>query len=347
MPGRNIVVVGGSLGGLEAARTLLAGLPEDLPASIFIVLHTAARSPGLLDRILARATSWPVRYPDDGEAFAPRHIYVAPPDRHLLVKRSIVRVARGPRENRFRPAVDPLFRTAAVAHRRRVIGIILSGGQDDGAIGLGMIKAQGGLAIVQNPLEALAPGMPQAALRHVAVDHTLAVAEIAGVLDGLVREALAEPELIMRRAEPRDAAEIGGHSIHDQRRQAPPSPFTCPECGGALWESHDGDLLQYTCHIGHRYSGDSLEQAQTEEMEQALWAGLRALEESAELRRRMAMRARGRGMDTIASSYDEQARDSEQRATLIRRVLMPETRPTSGDADAPDQNAPVAAGRKD
>jgi two-component system chemotaxis response regulator CheB len=330
MPGRNIVVVGGSMGGLEAARTLLGGLPHSFPASVFIVLHTAAQSPGFLAQILARSTTLPCGYPEDLDPIRAGHVYIAPPDRHLLVKRGHIRVTRGPRENRFRPAVDPLFRTAAVAHQRRVIGVVLSGGQDDGAVGIGMIKSYGGLALVQDPHEAVAPGMPQAALRQADIDYTLPIAEIPRMLDRLVREPVEQPEVSMTEREPRDVAEVGAHNIHRMDR-TPPSPFTCPECGGALWESRHGALLQFTCHIGHRYSGDSLVEAQTEELEQALWAGLRALEESSELRRRMADHARERGMVVIATSYDEHANESEQRASLIRRVLMPEAREIPGD----------------
>ena len=339
MPGRNIVVIGGSVGGLEAARTLLAGLSPTLPASIFIVLHTAAQSPGLLDQVLARASALRVRFPSDGEPIRPGQVYVAPPDRHLLVKRDRVRVTRGPRENRFRPAVDPLFRTAAVAHQQRVIGIVLSGGQDDGAVGLAVIKSNGGLAIVQDPHEATAPGMPQAALRHVQVDHTLPVAEIATLLDQLVRQPVEYREAAMTEREPRDVAEVGGHAIHRIGKDPPPSPFTCPECGGALWQSVDRELLQFNCHVGHRYSGDALVEAQSEKLEQALWAGLRALEESSELRRRMATHARSRGMGLIANSYDEHAEESEQRAGLIRRVLMPEARESGGELTAESATA--------
>jgi two-component system chemotaxis response regulator CheB len=323
--GRNIVVIGGSSGALEAVRTILSGLPPTLDASLFIVLHTSPDSPGLLDRLFGRVTKFPVVYPHDKERIAPRNIYVAPPDFHLLVKRSHLRLTRGPRENRFRPAIDPLFRSAATAHGPRVIGVILSGAQDDGAVGMRLIKSSGGVAIAQDPSEAIIPSMPLAAIRHVDVDHVLPASEIAEAIARLAAEPIAVSEVNMTDRERTDVSEAGSDAIHEADALGPPSPFTCPECGGTLWESKNGGLLQFKCHVGHRYSGDSLESAQAEQLDRALWAGLRALEESAELRRRMAVHARGQGMAAIASGYDDHAQESELRADVIRRVLMPES----------------------
>jgi two-component system chemotaxis response regulator CheB len=230
-------------------------------------------------------------------------------------------------------------RPAASAHRGRVIGVVVSGGQDDGAVGLRLIKTHGGMAIVQDPLEAVAPGMPQAAVTHVDVDYILKVDEIASVIGELVNEPIEVPELDMKDKETRDIAEMGSDAIHRANSLGPPSPFTCPECGGALWQSSEDELLQFQCHIGHRYGGESLVTAQSEALDHALGAGLRALEENAELRRRMARHARDRGMAAIAAGYDQHAAESEQRAGVIRRVLMPEGPDTA-------QEVPVAAGSK-
>src|SRR5262245_12586971 len=322
MATRNIIVIGGSSGGLEAIRAILSGLSGGFPASIFVVLHSGAESPGVLDRIFSRATTLPARYAIDREPIRPGHIYIGPADRHLLVKRDHVRVTRGPRENRFRPAVDPLFRTAATAHGPRVIGIVVSGGLDDGAIGVRFIKNRGGIAIVQDPHEAPVSEMPQAAIAHVNVDYILPAGEIAGVLRRLTSETIQVTA--MEDEEIRDIAEMGSDAIHHSRALGAPSPFTCPECGGTLWESHEDELLQFQCHIGHRYGGESLVSAQSEALDHALWAGLRALEENSELRRRMAKHAHDRGMTVIATGYEQQAAESEQRASVIRKVLMPE-----------------------
>lgn len=331
MPSRDIVVIGGSSGALEALRVIVSGLGPDLSAALFIAVHTAPQAPGLLPQILTRSGPIDARFPRDRERFAPGRLYVAPPDRHLLVKRDRVRVTRGPRENRFRPAIDPLFRTAAVAHRKRVIGVLLSGGQDDGVVGLALIRHLGGVTIVQDPGDALAPAMPEAAIRHLPVDHVVASRDIAALLWRLTQESVPALEAdVSDDPEPQDIAEVGGHAIHGRTKPGQPSPFTCPDCGGTLWQSVDGELMQFQCHVGHRYSGDSLISAQDDSLDQALWSGLRALEESAELRRRMASHARTRGMDQMARTYDEHAQESETRANVIRRVLMPE-RPEAGD----------------
>lgn len=325
MPGRNILVIGGSTGAIQPLRRVLSQLPLDFPAAVFVVLHTATNSPGVLPRILGGSGQLPVAYASDGDRIEEGHVYVAPSDRHLILKKDHMRITRGPRENRFRPAVDPLFRTAAVAHGPAVIGIVLSGGLDDGAVGLAMIKTHGGIAIVQDPVEADAPGMPQTALQQVAVDYIVGTEEMAALIERLVAEPLARSEARMRNPDRTDVSETGADDIHRQKKMGAPSPFTCPECGGALWEYRDGQLLQFHCHIGHRFGGDSLVAAQNEALDHALWAGLRALEESAELRRRMANHARDRKMVSLAEEYDRHADESEARAGLIRRVLMPES----------------------
>ena len=305
--------------------TIVAGLPTNLHAAVFIVIHTAPDGPALLDLLLTRSGRLRAHYTTDGEPIRPGDIYLAPPDRHLVLRPDCVRVTRGPRENRFRPAVDPLFRTAAVAHGRRVIGIIVSGGQDDGAAGLAAIKRRGGTAIVQDPEEAIANGMPRAAARHVRVDFTARAVEIPKLVVRLVQEQKDRGDTPMSDDLPPDIAEAGRDAIHESEQLGPPSPFTCPDCGGTLWQSEDGDLLQFQCHVGHRYGGASLESAQSEALDHALWAALRALEESAELRQRMAEHAESRGMSSIAADYRAQALESEARAEAIRRILMPET----------------------
>jgi two-component system chemotaxis response regulator CheB len=326
MQGQAIVVIGGSSGALEALRTIVGALPKDLDASFFVTLHTSPGSVGVLDQVLSRLRTLRAEYPDDMAPIQPGVVYLAPPDRHLLVKRNHVRVTRGPRENRFRPAVDPLFRTAAAAYGRRVIGIVLSGGLDDGAAGLGAIKHAGGVAIVQHPGEALVPSMPEAALRHIDVDHVLRASDIPDVVTRLIRDCPEAEDHAMTGTPRDDPAEAGAHDIHHADQMGPPSPFTCPDCGGTLWQSSEGQVLQFHCHVGHRYSSDSLLGAQDDALEQALWTALRALEETTELRRRMARRAHDRGMPVISASYEEQAHETEERAHTIRRVLMPAAR---------------------
>jgi len=331
MPTRDIVVIGGSAGALASLRKILRDLSPDFPAAIFVVIHLAPESPSVLAHVLTNAGRLPAEPAVDGALIRSGHIYVAPPDRHLILKPGQVRVTRGPRENRFRPAVDPLFRTAAAAYGPRVIGIILSGGQDDGVMGLSQIKRSGGIAIVQDPGEAEATGMPENAIRSIDVDHVLRAGDMVAVLSGLVGGAGEERHdstggggtLVIGKAG-YDPAESGTDALHSGALQGSPSPFTCPECGGALWEMRDGELVRFQCHVGHGFNGDSLMAAQSSELEAALWAALRALEESSVLRRRMADHARRRGMTAIAEAYEEHARESELRAGVVRGALVDE-----------------------
>jgi two-component system chemotaxis response regulator CheB len=322
VPTHDIIVLGGSAGALSAVRTILQQLPPDLPAALFVAIHTAPEGPGILHELLHRLGTLPADRAEDGEPIRPGRIYVAPPDHHLLVKPGCVQVTRGPRENGFRPAVDPLFRTAAAAYGSRVLGVLLSGGQYDGVQGLVHVKRAGGVAIVQHPEEADVPSMPQSAIRQVTVDHVLHAADMAAVISGLVGRPGEVDDMRPPDRNRPDPAERGDDALRHGGLPGSPSPFTCPECGGSLWERRNGELVQYECHLGHGYGAETLVAVQSDGVEKALWTALRALEESAALRRRMAGQARERGMARIAASYDDDAQVTETRAALIRRVLV-------------------------
>jgi two-component system chemotaxis response regulator CheB len=322
-----IIVIGASAGGVEALSRVVRMLPPDAPVAVFIVLHISASGPSMLPEILTRAGLLSAEHATDGQPIFPGHIYVAPPDHHLLIKPGRMAVTRGPKENNARPAVDPLFRTAARSYGPWVIGVVLSGGLDDGTMGLMDIKRFGGVAVVQDPRDAMFPSMPTSAMENVQVDYVLPLDEIAPLLMRLSREPISEEKgaafmAINNGAGAPDIAEIGNNELKTRNLTGPPSNFTCPECGGSLWELENGKLLRYRCHIGHAYTGESLMAAQTERLEDALWSALRALEENAGMRRRMANRARKGGWDLMARSYDEQAENAEIRAGLIRSVLV-------------------------
>jgi two-component system, chemotaxis family, protein-glutamate methylesterase/glutaminase len=325
MPGHDIIVIGASAGGVEALQQLTRGLPANIPAAIFIVLHIPPASPSLLPNILNKSGPLRARHAINGETIERGKIYIAPPDHHLLVERERMRVVRGPKENRARPAVDPLFRSAAHAYGTRVVGVVLSGTLDDGTAGLAAIKRRGGLTVAQDPEEALYPGMPQSARENVALDHCLPLAGIAPLLGRLastpakddavypISEILKVENRIARleEAEMEDVEEIGELSA-----------FTCPDCRGALWELRDGDLLRFRCHVGHAYSVESLMADQSEDLENALWAALRSLEENAALSRRMAVRAGERNQPISVMQFEENARRVEKHAAVIRQVLQ-------------------------
>jgi two-component system chemotaxis response regulator CheB len=323
MAHRNIVVLGASAGGLEAVLKIVGALPADWPASLCIVLHSSVESDGLLSQIIRRAGPLPVVTVKIREPLRPAWIYVAPVDRHLLLERGYLEVTGGPKENGFRPAVDPLFRTAAEAYGPRVIGVVLSGGLDDGTRGRRHIKRAGGLTLVQDPDDALVKSMPESAVRNVEVDHVVPAAELGRLLSKLVQDEIAEevratvPE---KRTGP-DPAKAGDHAMEEGFMPGPPSSFVCPECGGALWELRDGALLHYDCHVGHSYTADGLVVRHAEKLDAALWTALRTLEEHAGLRRHMAENMRHRGLDDVARKYEDQAAQLEERADVIRRVV--------------------------
>ena len=353
MPGRDIIVIGASAGGVEALKQLVHGLPADLPAAVFVVLHVPPHGPSVLPRILTRAGRLPAAHPADGQPIRPGTITVAPPDYHLLVKPGHVRLTRGPRENGHRPAADALFRTAARSYGGRVVGVVLSGVLDDGTAGLAAVKRAGGLAVVQHPDDALYAGMPQSAIDNVAVDYTLPVADLAALLTRLATEPAPAPHpgLSPDGDKEADMAELEPGAVHAHHRPGTPSAFGCPECGGVLWELRDGDLLRFRCRVGHAWSADSLLAEQSDGLEAALWSALRALEEQAALSRRMADRAVARGHTGSAEVFAGQSRDATAHAEVIRRVLLtrrpdPTTEPfdpTPPSGNGPGPAAPPAA----
>ncbi|HEX8845848.1 MAG TPA: chemotaxis protein CheB [Pyrinomonadaceae bacterium] len=326
MSNKDIIVVGASAGGIEALKTLVSGLPRKFPATVFIVLHMSPETPSVLPEILTRAGELSARHPRDKEEFRPGQIYVAPPDHHLLVESdNRVRVTRGPKENRFRPAVDPLFRSAARSYGTRVIGIVLSGGLDDGTVGLLAIKQRGGLAVVQDPRDAITPSMPFNAMRHVAVDHCLPVAEIAPLLVRLTDEHAGEEgehpvseelEIEVKIAREDNAKDAGVLRLGEA------SMFTCPECHGTLLELNSKEPLRFRCHTGHAFTVNSLLAELTENVEDSLWTTIRAIQESAMLMKHLAEHLSHGENDAAAQLFLKKAREAEQRGELVRQAVM-------------------------
>lgn len=324
MPNHDIVVIGTSAGGVETLTRLMPDLPADLPAAIFIVLHLPTNATSALPNILRRYTKLPVLHPSNGEPIKPGHIYVAPPDQHLIVRYGHIHLTRGPKENGHRPAIDPLFRTAARSYGQRVIGVVLSGTLDDGTAGLLAIKMRGGLAVVQDPDDALYSGMPLNAIENAGVDHIVPLSQLGVLMTRLVHEPVdesLETPVTDNLDYESEIAEIDMEAIEEEKPGSP-SEFACPDCGGILWELQDGKLVRYRCRTGHAYSPESLLAQQSEAVEEALWAALRALEERASLSERMARRADERNQPTVARKFKEQVTDAHKSAALIRNVLL-------------------------
>jgi two-component system chemotaxis response regulator CheB len=322
-----IITIGASAGGVEALRSLIAGLPADLPASIFIVMHIGADSPGLLPEILSRASALAITHAQDGEAFVAGHIYVAPPDHHLLIEPSgRIRLSRGPKENRFRPAIDPMFRSAAHAFGPNVVGVVLTGALDDGTAGLWAVKRHGGVAVVQDPEDATVSSMPLSALRYVEVEHCLPAAEIGPLLARLSREPMTtaskpeDPEDMEMDVETRI---LLGRSVGDEAwALGNPSYYACPECHGTLQEIREGALVRYRCHVGHAYSIDSLLSDLTRMVSEALWNALRAIEETAKLLREEAEHARKEDDLVLWEQYLRKTKATQMNADAVRAVAM-------------------------
>jgi two-component system, chemotaxis family, protein-glutamate methylesterase/glutaminase len=338
-PKHDLIVIGASMGGVEALMALVEQFPRDLPAAVCVVLHVAANQRSVLPGLLARSGALPAEHPKDRTPLVNGHIYVAPNDHHLLVEDGHVRVTKGPRENNHRPAVDPLFRSAALAYGSRVVGVVLTGALDCGTAGLLSIKAQGGLAVVQDPDDAYCPDMPRSALEYVKVDHRVPLAGMGALLDRLARTPA--PRVSKRppvQGLKREVSKLMGklEAANTPPAEGNPSHFSCPDCGGVLFETTDSGQLRFDCRVGHAYTDNALAEGQEMALEGALWAAVRSLEENAALARRMAAHARERNHGHSARRYEERAREVEHQARLVRQVA------TSGDLAA--KQAGLAAG---
>jgi two-component system chemotaxis response regulator CheB len=320
-----MVVIGASAGGIEALKEFVQALPPDFGAPILLVLHIPADSPSLLAKILARAGTVKAKTADDGERAENGTLYVAPPDRHLLVEADgTLRTPRGPRENRHRPSVDPLFRSAALAYGPHAIGVILTGTLDDGTAGLLAIHRRGGVTIVQDPEDAAYPGMPMSAIANVDVDHIL---PMSGIANQLVLSLQQEPRGARDDDEgtqmdlEKKIAEMDSKAMRADERPGAPSAFSCPDCGGVLWEIKDGEFVRFRCRVGHAYSPETMLAAQGDVLEEALWTAMKTLEESARLSKRLAAGERDRGHEWMARRFDQKESEARDRADVIRRFL--------------------------
>lgn len=321
MPHHDVVVVGASSGGVQALTTLLAGLPDDLPAAIFVVLHVRPDVPSQLPAILNRAGRLPVAHAVDDEPIRRGRVYVAPPGFQMYVHQGRIGVRRGPQENLHRPAIDPLFRTAAHHYGPRVIGMVLTGALDDGSVGLAAVKHAGGIAIVQDPDDATVRAMPENALLHVDADYCAPMADLSALLVELVgtpTTAELAGEVPLETVEEAQPSE----PFRRSEEMGQPSNVTCPECQGNLWQIEDHGNVRFRCRVGHAYSAPSLEAAQAESAERALWSALRALEERSALMRKLAAQARRRGHETLAVMFDDRSEQVESDVRSIHDLIV-------------------------
>lgn len=319
-----IVVVGASAGGVEAFKVLARGLPADFPAALLLVLHIPPHGPSLLAGILDRCGPLPAVEASDGAPLEAGHIYVAVPDRHLLVDGEVIRLSRGPRENRFRPAIDALFRSAAYTRGPRVVGVVLTGQLDDGTSGLWAVKDRGGVAIVQSPRDAQFPSMPMSALQHVDVDHMVGLDTLPDVLTQLAHRPLPSAALqgassmriendIAAGADPLQAGSL---------QLGKSSSMTCPECLGVLSKLEEGPLVRFRCHTGHAYSMQALLADIDDSIDGSLWRVLKTLHERSILLREAAELSRRRNDFAEAQSLESRAHECDERGQTIRKMLQ-------------------------
>ncbi len=319
-PGK-IVVVGASAGGVNTLRRLAADLPAPFPVPVLIVLHIGSYS-SKLPELLAAAGPNTASHATDGESLRTGHLAIAPAGQHLLVNDGSLRLTRGPKENWARPAIDPLFRSAALSHGARAIGVVLTGNLDDGTAGLRAIKDCGGIAVVEDPATAFAPSMPASALEYVAADYVLPIEDIGRRLQQLVVQpyentSSTPPSLYLEHGPATGTV----NAMEDLKRIAAPSPLVCPDCGGSLWEICSGQPLRYRCHTGHAFTLKSLKSAFDQSTESALWSAIRVLQERAALTKRIADAHRASAQMNDAADLEVQAAADETHAGALRRLL--------------------------
>ncbi|ALI99969.1 chemotaxis protein CheB [Rufibacter tibetensis] len=329
LPHHDIIVIGTSAGGMAVLCELMDQLPADLPASIFIVQHLARNSNSdvLVER-LNKTSKLTCHVAEHELTIEQGHVYFVPQDHHLLLQKGRMLVTKGPRENLFRPAIDPLFRSAAAAYGPRVIGIVLTGMLQDGTVGMEMIKRAGGITMVQKPEEAEYPDMPQSVLNEIEVDYVVTIAEMGELLQELVfvpASATAEiPEDIAYEASiaERLMLDTGNGEIEDTELMGPRSNFSCPSCGGALWEVNKGNVVHYRCHVGHSFTPDAYLNANVESIEETLWIALRMLEERRTMLSAMAEQDRRKGHNHWSEAQEERANELKLHIARIRQLLM-------------------------
>jgi two-component system, chemotaxis family, protein-glutamate methylesterase/glutaminase len=323
MANRDIVVIGGSAGSIGPLKTILAELPADFAAAVIVVIHVPAHSTGVFVTVASAATGLPVKNASDGDAVLPGNIYLAPPDRHLLVIDGILRLGHGPRENLVRPAIDPLFRSVALQYGPRCIGIILSGMLNDGASGLATIKEAGGIALVQTPKDAEYTDMPLSALEATPVDLSASALEIAGA----IKRFMAEKPHKARQLPPsvRLEVDIAAGRRADTAKTvqiADPVALTCPDCGGVLSEVRDSTPLRFRCQVGHAFTDKTLFTQQEDAVDEAMRVALRIIEERAVLVDRMAKDAINAHRSSMAEMHEQRAIEYRRHADLLRHVII-------------------------
>jgi two-component system, chemotaxis family, protein-glutamate methylesterase/glutaminase len=315
---RGVVAVGASAGGVEALANFVAGLPRDLPYAVLAVLHMPRHAPSVLAKILDRSGVLPAAAASPRQRLEARRIYVAVPDLHLLVADHRIVLSHGPTENGYRPAINSLFRSVALAYGPRAVGVLLSGVLDDGVLGLSAIRSRAGTTIVQEPSDALFPNMPHSAIEAGVADHRAAAGEVGSLLMQLAARDIKDKEMkrdMNMELENRIAMANRFSTSFESEELGPPSGFICPDCNGSLQSVGEGN---FRCRVGHAWTAEALLRARDGEFESALWIALRSLQEKAKLARRMADNV---GPGVLYEKYTQQAEEAETALTVLGERL--------------------------
>ena len=308
MQSADIVVVGGSAGALTVLQEIVKDFPENFPVPICVALHVSPDVPSFVADIVNRAGPLFAAFAKDEERIVPSRIYIAPQDRHLLVYDGRLHLTRDPRENRSRPAIDPLFRSAARWYGRRVIAVLLSGLLDDGVQGLQVVSQRGGTVIVLKPADTSFPQMPENAIKHDHPNYVLSASEIVPKIQEIIANSQSDNEMVHK------------SEVNEPNESA--SGFICPDCGGPLFENDNPDYPHFHCRIGHAYSLNALLAGQDDALEAALWAAVRALQENADLKQRTAAMLERNGKSSNAARIREDAKAQEDQAKLLRARIV-------------------------
>jgi two-component system chemotaxis response regulator CheB len=319
MANRDILAVGTSAGGVHALTFLAKQLHPQFPASVLVTIHLASEARSALDKLLSRAGPLPAQFATDGDALKKGQIYIAPPNRHLIVDGHRLALGEGARENNARPSIDPMLRSAAVCCGARTIGVVLTGTQGDGASGLWALHRAGGISVVQDPTDAEFPEMPLTALNRIQPDHTVRLADLPALLNGLVHQPAGKPKLVPPSLKFQVEIARGEHATMDEmdgigRR----SVLACPDCGGVMWEIDEGELSRFRCHVGHVYTAEMMSLALDENLHRALASAQRALEERVALARKLSQQSLDAGHPLLAETWGEKAREFEREMDIIR-----------------------------
>jgi len=342
MTNRDLLALGTSAGGFDALRYLASQFSPDLPASVLVVIHQSPQFRSELDAILTQAGPLPARFAADGDRLEKSRIYIAPPERHLIVESEWVRLGSGPRENNARPSLDPMYRSAALCCGSRAVCAVLTGTMGDGAAGLLALKRSGGITVVQDPRDAAFAEMPATALARARPDHVVSLAGMPALLEKLVRQPAGHPVPVPDHLEYEVNIASGGRgSMSEMDRIGQRSVLACPDCHGVMWEIDEGDLVRYRCHEGHAYTIELMSLALDDNVRRAFASALRALDERTGLARKLEAQARSGARKLSADSWSAKAREFEEEAQIIRDAIK------RADEIALRFNAKQAGGRID